>query len=408
MVGGSARALALAGALFLPAFLATPAPGHAQEKTELESQRARLEKLQEEIRERRAQADRLGRRERSVLGELREVERELGVTRQLLKTLEVEIAAREREIARLTRELARAHDRLVVQRQILARRLRSIYKLGRFGTLEILLRSDSFADALGRYEYLRLIAEQDARLLRSIEGLETRIRADRAALAEARRELADRRAERLAQADGLEGAERERRGMLQRVQAERSEQIRAAEALEAETRKIQELLAALERRRAEREAARRRAAATGRAPVAAPRASTLTGDLGNLDWPVQGEIVGRFGRAVHPVYRTEIVNNGIDIVAPRGTPVRAVGAGEVAYADWNAGYGLMVILDHDGGYYSIYAHLESAGVAVGQRVGKGAVIGAVGESGSLTGPRLHFEIREGGQAVDPIAWLKDR
>lgn len=196
--------------------------------------------------------------------------------------------------------------------------------------------------------------------------------------------------------------------MLQRVQAERSEQIRAAEALEAETRKIQELLAALERRRAEREAARRRAAATGRAPVAAPRASTLTGDLGNLDWPVQGEIVGRFGRAVHPVYRTEIVNNGIDIVAPRGTPVRAVGAGEVAYADWNAGYGLMVILDHDGGYYSIYAHLESAGVAVGQRVGKGAVIGAVGESGSLTGPRLHFEIREGGQAVDPIAWLKDR
>jgi murein DD-endopeptidase MepM/ murein hydrolase activator NlpD len=142
--------------------------------------------------------------------------------------------------------------------------------------------------------------------------------------------------------------------------------------------------------------------------VAAPRASTLTGDLGSLDWPVDGEIVASFGRAVHPVYRTEIVNNGIDIAAPRGTPVRAVGAGEVVYADWNGGYGLMLILDHEGGYYSIYAHLERTAAAVGQRVAKGAVVGTVGESGSLTGPRLHFEIRQEGRAVDPIQWLRDR
>ncbi|MGH7550997.1 MAG: murein hydrolase activator EnvC family protein [Gemmatimonadota bacterium] len=406
MVEWAARALAVA--LLLPALLALAEPAHGQEEAELESQRARLERLQDQIQERRAEADQLGRRERGVLEELREVERELGITRQLLETLEGEIAAREREIARLTRELAHALDRLTVQRQILARRLRSIYKLGRFGTLEILLRSESFTDALGRYEYLRLIAEQDARLLRSIERLERRIRADRVALAETRRELAARRNERLAQAERLESTERARREMLERVKSERSEQIRAAEALEAETRKIQELLATLERRRAEREAARRRAAAAGRVPEATPRVSTLTGDVGNLDWPVQGQIVARFGRAVHPVYRTEIVNNGIDIAAPRGTPVRAVGAGEVVYADWNGGYGLMVILDHDGGYYSIYAHLESAAAAVGQRVAKGAVIGAVGESGSLTGPRLHFEIREGGQAVDPIRWLEDR
>ncbi|HET9481950.1 MAG TPA: peptidoglycan DD-metalloendopeptidase family protein [Candidatus Polarisedimenticolia bacterium] len=406
MVGGVGRALVLA-AVFLPALLA-PATARGQEEAELESQRARLERLQGEIQARRQQAERLGRREQSVLGELREVERDLGVTRQLLETLEIEIAAREREITRLTRELARAHDRLLVQRQILARRLRSIYKLGRFGTLEILLRSESFADALGRYEYLRLIAEQDARLLRTITRLETRIRADRVALAEARRALDARRAERLAQAERLESVERDRRRMLAQVQAERSEQIRAADALEAETRKIQELLAALERRRAEREAARRRAAVTGRAPAVTPPTSTLTADLGSLDWPVEGEIVGRFGRAVHPVYRTEVMNNGIDIAAPRGTPVRSVGAGEVAFVDWNGGYGLMVILDHEGGYYSIYAHLENAAVTVGQRVAEGAVIGAVGESGSLTGPRLHFEIREGGRAVDPIAWLRER
>ena len=406
MVGRAATA-AFEAATIGALLLALSGPANGQEEAELESQRARLERLQEEIRERRAEAERLGRREQDVLGELREAERELAVTRQLLETLQEEIAARETEIGRLTKDLARAQDRLAVQRQILARRLRSIYKLGKFGTLEILLRSDSFADALGRYEYLRLIAEQDARLLRSIERLEIGIRADRAELAEARRELTARRAERLAQAGRLEAAERDRREMLARVKRERSEQIRAAEALEAETRKIQELLASLERRRAEREAARRRAA-VGRVPEVTPGASTLTADLGNLDWPVQGEIVARFGRAVHPVYRTEVVNNGIDIATPRGTPVHAVGAGEVVYADWNGGYGLMMILDHDGGYYSIYAHLEKVVAAFGQRVAKGAVIGTVGESGSLTGPKLHFEIREGGRAVDPIAWLRQR
>lgn len=406
MVGRSRRGLALA--LLVPALLVLTEPARGQEEVELDTQRDRLERLQGEIRRRRAEAERLGEQERSVLGELREVERELGVTRQLLETLEQEIAVKAGEITRLTRELARAQDRLVVQRQILARRLRSIYKLGRFGTLEILLRSDSFADALGRYKYLRLIAEQDARLVGSIERLEASTRADRIALDRARGELDERRAERLAQARGLESAETERRAMLARVKGERSEQLRAADALEAETRKIQQLLAALERRRAEREAARRAAAEAGGVPVTAPRASTLTGDLGSLDWPVDGEIVARFGRAVHPVYRTEIVNNGIDIAAPRGTPVRAVGAGEVVYADWNGGYGLMLILDHDGGYYSIYAHLERAAAGVGARVGKGTVVGTVGESGSLTGPRLHFEIRQEGRAVDPIQWLRDR
>jgi len=406
MVGRSRRGLALA--LLVPALLVLTEPAHGQEEVELDTQRDRLERLQGEIRRRRAEAERLGERERSVLGELREVERELAVTRQLLETLEQEIAVKTAEIGRLTRELARAQDRLVVQRQILARRLRSIYKLGRFGTLEILLRSDSFADALGRYKYLRLIAEQDARLVGSIERLEVSTRADRIALDQARGELDERRGERLAQARSLEAAETERRAMLERVKGERSEQLRAADALEAETRKIQQLLAALERRRAEREAARRRAAEAGGAPAAAPRPSTLTGDLGNLDWPVDGEIVARFGRAVHPVYQTEVVNNGIDIAAAKGTPVRAVGAGEVVYADWNGGYGLMLILDHEGGYYSIYAHLERTAAAVGQRVAKGAVVGTVGESGSLTGPRLHFEIRQEGRAVDPIQWLRDR
>ncbi|MDX1624319.1 MAG: peptidoglycan DD-metalloendopeptidase family protein [Gemmatimonadota bacterium] len=398
----------LAGAA-LAVGIALAAPASAQDLEEdLESQRSRLERLQEELKEKRAEAARLGQQETSVLRDLRRVEQELEVTQRLIGTLERQIEERSQEIRRVTVALAEAQDELAVKRQILARRLRSIYKLGKYGDFEVLLKAASFPEVLSRYKYLRLIASQDRRLVERIARLEARIRHDRASLESARETLAEAREERIVQRETLSESERDRERMLERVKSRRSEQIEAARRLEEETEKIRSVLATLERRRAEREELARRAAEEeGRAPPT-PGESTLTGEFGALDWPVDGKIVERFGRSRHPVYNTEVVNNGIDIAAPAGTPVRAVEAGKVVYADWNGGYGQMVILDHDGGYYSLYAHLARMDVAIGESVAAGDRVGSVGETGSLTGAKLHFEIRKGGRAVDPIGWLKGR
>lgn len=380
-------------------------PALAQQD-ELDTQRARLEQLQREIAEKRAEAERLGRTESNVLDELEALEREQSVTRSLVRNLESEIDRRTSQIETVTRDLARAQDELAVKRQILARRLRSIYKVGKYGDFEVLLMAQSFPEVMARYKYLRLVAQQDRRLLERIARLEGEIRTSRAALETARSRLANAREQRLEQAESLSDSERDREQILRRVKSRRSQQIEAAEALEEERRKIQAVLATLERRRAEREElARREAEAAGR-DAPAPERSTLTGELGALDWPVEGEIIERFGRSTHPVYNTEVINNGIDIRAPRGTPVRAVAGGEVVYADWNGGYGLVVILHHGDGHYSLYGHLDRARAAVGQRVGRGGTVGTVGETGSLVGPKLHFEIRQGRRAVDPIEWLK--
>jgi septal ring factor EnvC (AmiA/AmiB activator) len=397
-----------AAALLLALLAAAPAARAQDEQGELEAQRERLERLQQEIRQKREEAARLGRRESGVLQELRRVENELGVTQELVTTLEDEIAERSREIESTTEELARAQDELAVKRQILARRLRTIYKLGRYGGFQVLLMADSFAEILGRYKYLRMIAEQDQRLLSRIARLEETIRRNRTALEDARSGLSEAREERVEQVQSLSVTERERERALNQVKSQRSQQLEAAAELEAETQRIQSLLATLERRRSEREELARREAEEAGRDAPAPTASALTGDFGALNWPVDGEILERFGRSRHPVYNTEIVNNGIDIRAARGTPVRAVESGEVVYADFNGGYGLMVILDHDGGDYSLYAHLDRASVSIGQDVGLGQAIGTVGESGSLVGPKLHFEIRQGGRAVDPIGWLRRR
>lgn len=122
---------------------------------------------------------------------------------------------------------------------------------------------------------------------------------------------------------------------------------------------------------------------------------------GRLSWPVTGTVISGFGLQVDPKYGTKVKNSGIDISCPKGSPVRAVWEGTVSYADVFMGQGLMVILEHGGGYYSVYSRLSEFRVRAGEKVKSGAVLG-------LSGELVHFELRIGGKAVDPLEWLEKR
>ncbi|HYG68660.1 MAG TPA: peptidoglycan DD-metalloendopeptidase family protein, partial [Anaeromyxobacteraceae bacterium] len=126
---------------------------------------------------------------------------------------------------------------------------------------------------------------------------------------------------------------------------------------------------------------------------------------GKLPRPADGPITVAFGRVVDARFNTVTVQNGIDVAARAGTPVRAVAPGRVAHAGWFKGYGNLVILDHGDGYHTLVAHLRSMRVAMGEAVEAGTVLGTVGDSGSLKGPYLYFEVREKGRPVDPAGWL---
>jgi septal ring factor EnvC (AmiA/AmiB activator) len=114
-----------------------------------------------------------------------------------------------------------------------------------------------------------------------------------------------------------------------------------------------------------------------------------------------------FGRVTDPRFKTVTLQNGVDIAAPAGAPVRAVAAGRVVHAGWFKGYGNLIIVDHGEGFHSLVAHLASMQTAMGEEVAAGAVLGTVGDSGSLKGPYLYFEVRERGRPVDPRVWLKE-
>ncbi len=126
---------------------------------------------------------------------------------------------------------------------------------------------------------------------------------------------------------------------------------------------------------------------------------------GTLPWPASGKVLQGFGPRRHPRFGTLVPHNGIAIAAPAGADVRAIADGKVVFADWFQGYGRTVIIDHGAGFMTVQSHLSAVIVSVGQDITQGQLLGLVGDSGSLEGVRLYFEVRREGTPVDPQGWL---
>jgi septal ring factor EnvC (AmiA/AmiB activator) len=281
----------------------------------------------------------------------------------------------------------------------LRKRLVDIYKRGPMFTTEALLSARTFGELVGRYKYLHELALHDRAVVQQVVDMYNEIERQRSLLVRLQDEIERNKAEKAAEVArlrrDLEGQRKESLVAVQRSERQlRDRLIR----IQRDEQRLGQLLASME-------AARRRAEAR---PNAEASASTLSSsDAGQLDWPVDGEILYNFGRAVNP-NNTTIRWNGIGIGAPLGTPVRAVAAGEVTFVSQIGTYGLTVIIQHGEGDYSVYGSLSRADVRVGQDVAKGEVLGAVGRADPELDPHLHFEMRPKGRATDPLQWLRGR
>jgi murein DD-endopeptidase MepM/ murein hydrolase activator NlpD len=122
-------------------------------------------------------------------------------------------------------------------------------------------------------------------------------------------------------------------------------------------------------------------------------------------WPVDGRLIGSFGRRSDPFSGEPAFHAGVDISAPFGSPIRATADGIISVAEYSGGYGRLVVIDHGGGVQTCYAHLSRIEVIAGQEIRRGGVIGALGGSGRVTAPHLHYEVRLGGSPVNPYNFL---
>jgi len=376
------RLAAAALALALCGYPAGRAAASGEREAELQALRAAVA----ESRERVARFESQG---RGLLDALESIDRAVGELARGLERSRRAAASAERDLARIRSETRGIESRLTQLRRAMAARSVGLYKAGELGALPVLFAADGLRDLLSRIYALRRLLAHDAKLLarfqREMEAL--RAARERALQAERAHELAVAEIEE--RREGLVSEQAVKRQLLARARADRTRERGLLIEFETAARGLEAALSNLD--------------AGGAVAGAAP--GSFAASRGKLPPPVAGRVVRRFGRAVDSEFLTETFRKGVDYEAELGTPVRAVAPGRVRFAGWFSGYGKLVILDHGDDYFSVHGHLDSIDVAVGDAVEAGGRLGRVGETGSLYGPRLYFELRRGRQPLDPAGWL---
>jgi septal ring factor EnvC (AmiA/AmiB activator) len=265
------------------------------------------------------------------------------------------------------------------------------------------LGASSFTDLLNRYRYLQRIASFDRSLVSRVETIEGELVERNDDLRQRMAELGSLRQNRLSEVAQLRSVESERQTALAEFRSRERQTASRLEELDADEGRMTQLIGDLETRRREIEA---------RTATARADASLSADDAGSLDWPLDGEVIYRFGRERRP-NGTVLRWNGIGISASPGSPVTAVRAGTVVLAGPFEGYGPTVVLSHGDGFYTLYLYLEETGVVEGRTVSIGQVVGTVGGTDTPEGPHIEFQVRapvNGGspQAQDPLQWLSAR
>ena len=388
---------AICGSIALLAMYPSAAAGQQQSpEARLRAEQARLEQLRRERAELETRMRQLRGTVHDLSAEVANIDRQADMTARAVRSLESQLVSIGEAVDSSTGDLVRAEDELVVKRAMLRSRLIDIYKRGPLHAVEALLAAQSFGELVSRYKYLHLLALRDRALVERVEQLRDRVRRQRGNLVRFQRDIERTREERAFEEKRLRDLERERARSLAATQ-------RRARDTEARLRRIARDEQRLTNVIADLEAVRRRAE-RGR-PSGRANSTIRTSDLGQLDWPVDGDIIYNFGRVVNP-NNTTTRWNGIGIAATEGTPVKSVSAGSVVVAETFGTYGLTVIVQHGGGDYSVYGSLSRLSVQKGAVISKGQVLGFVGAADPELPPHLHFEMRPQGRAVDPLEWLR--
>ena len=347
----------------------------------------RLRQTQQEIRRLRSDLEELTRLERGVLGELEKLGADLRLRAAEVREVSLRLEHIAEEVESLTRQLGELERAQQRRRRYLAFRLREMYKRGPEDSLRRIVGSEGLPIYLRALRYAAYLSERDARVLGEYREDGVKMTAARGALEEEQAGLTRTQAESEGAGMALERSRGSREALLDQIRTDAGKHREALAELESAANALTEI-----------------AARPGTSAVA--RALDVLKFQGLLDWPAAGEVSTGFGNVVHPKFRTVVPHPGLDIEADQGTNFGSVFDGTVMFASWLNGYGLTVLVDHGGNLISVYAHASVIVVEENEGVARGQMLGQVGETSSLRGPYLYFEIRLDGSPVDPVTWLR--
>lgn len=367
--------------------LSTSAAAFAQESARTQQARAELQELKESLQEKRSALQDLDDKERSLIVALGELDETLAKLEDRQRAAKQQEEERRVELERLVSELERDEQRLDEVSRRLLRRLRALYVLGEGGGVRALIGAESFEDLSYRRRLLETLAKNDVILVQEHARAKDHVKQRRALQAALLSEAEDARRRIEEQRELLAVTREERSAAIARIDDEKELHVRAVKEIVERQRELGALVHRVTRGNVHR----------------ARKSGVLKEGLA---WPVRGALIRRFGTVREKGTGARITSNGMHIRAAMGTPVIAAADGTVAHTGWLRGFGRIVIVDHGEGHHTLHAHLGRALVESGQQVSRGETLALVGDTESLNGPKLYFELRSNGRPVDPEPFLR--
>jgi len=325
--------------------------------------------------------------ETAVSSELKEINRDLEQKAADLGKMDRELRSVESSLTKTGREIARVTDEANRKKQEIDKRLTSLYKAGEIGGLRMFFSSESFPQMAENIRYMRSILENDKKIftdynlkIDELRQLKVVLEGDAVKKERIKDSIASKKRE-------IEQDKNTKAAYLQKVRQDRKSYELSRKKHQLRTEKPGKKYKALPE-----------------LPPVPDRG--FASQKGRMSMPVRGEIIETYGKHKHPEFNSFTFSKGLSISAAVGTEIRSVYEGTVIFADYFKGFGNMVIVDHGGGYFTLYAHAARILKKVGVEVAKNDAVATVGDTDSSKGPILYFEIRHQGKPLDPAGWVR--
>jgi len=356
--------------------------------TLLKDEQAELKILRRKIAQQENAISKVGKKESAVLKNLRKIGSQLKLKKRELEIYKWNFKNNQKKISSLEPRLKKAEQKIKSHKKILGLRLRSIYKEGPMFPLRVAFSSNNITDLMQRIKYIDLIAQQDSQMLQEYLTKLEKIKQDKSSLYKVRAKLVSLKKNTVSKKREIEKTKKEKSVYLKKIKRKKNLSVKVKKELLAASNNLNSLIDKLLMK------------------LVSGEGLDISDKKGRLKLPLKGRILNKFGRKRVKEYESYIVYNGINVRARRGTPVQAVFDGKVLYTGELEGYGNLVIVGHGKEYHSLYGHLDSIKVAANKVVKTGEVIALSGDSGSLEGETLYFELRKNGKPIEPVRWFR--
>ena len=353
----------------------------------LKKEKDKLSKLENEIENQTKILNKMGRKEYSNLKKKRILDGQLKVKERELKIYNWNLKINKNNVSALTKKITHGEKQIYLQQKNLGRRLRTIYKEGDIFSVKLLFSSEDFTDLLRRTKYLDSIMVHDKFIFNKYERELADFYNKKEVLLHAKGQLDLYKNAAITKKKEIVKEKEKKKQFLVRLSKEKKINKILKEELVHSSKKLNQLISRLENK------------------ITHGQGLDISDKKGNLLPPVKGKLLNNFGRERDKIYNTYIVHNGVSIRVRKGAPVRSVFNGKVLYTGTLDGYGNIIIIGHGMNYHSLYGHLDEIISSTGKTVRSGQIIGRSGDSGSVKGEALYFEMRYKGKPIEPTVWL---